>query len=133
MTQDETALSDLGARIDDLETAVRDLRHTVSELGRRLAMDLPQVLARHRDAIVDALAPPARSSAPGPHENEVDGSSDQEEVGLAPAADYDAFSNAQTSLERQPPEVAPVAGPGSPAAAERSRRTIRRRRPPGPF
>jgi hypothetical protein len=70
----EAELIGLGARIEQLEAslqqAVRDetrrasneIRHTVSELGRRLALDLPQFLDRHRQLIVGEL----RAGAPAP-------------------------------------------------------------------
>jgi len=63
----EAELISLGARMEQLEAslqqAVRDetrrasneIRHTVSELGRRLALDLPQFLDRHRQLIVGEL------------------------------------------------------------------------------
>ena len=63
----EAELIGLGARLEQLEAslqqAVRDetrrasneIRHTVSELGRRLALDLPQFLDRHRLLIVNEL------------------------------------------------------------------------------
>lgn len=131
MTDDDPALRELGARIDDLETAVRDLRHTVSELGRRLALDLPQILSRHRDAIVAALAPavaaePERGSG---------------ETGLAQAAPGDPGNPGDTDssgLGQPAPSTDQSARAGA-AAADRedgttdgsaapSRRTLRRRR-----
>ncbi len=63
----EAELIALGARVEQLEASlqqvVRDetrrasneIRHTVSELGRRLALDLPQFLDRHRQLIVGEL------------------------------------------------------------------------------
>ena len=63
----EAELIALGARLEQLEAslqqAVREetrrasnaIRHTVSELGRRLALDLPQFLDRHRQLIVGEL------------------------------------------------------------------------------
>jgi hypothetical protein len=75
----EAELIGLGARIEQLEAslqqAVRDetrrasneIRHTVSELGRRLALDLPQFLDRHRQLIVGELrAGGAAAGLPAP-------------------------------------------------------------------
>jgi hypothetical protein len=53
----------------EVGAAAQDLRHTVSELGRRLAQDLPAELARHRDAIrreIRAAAPPPAAAEPPP-------------------------------------------------------------------
>ena len=118
MTDDESAIRELGARIDDLETAVRDLRHTVSELGRRLAMDLPQVLARHRDAIVDALAPTAPATT-------IRGSPPPSEP-VEPTAHTDIAEPPPVDPER-PPELDELDDDHGGGSA-RSRRSIRRRR-----
>ena len=115
MTDDESAIGERGARIDDLETAVRDLRHAVSELGRRLAMDLPQVLARHRDAIVAALAPvPVPSSEP---------------MATGTAVPSDAVSRPDIADPPPPdPERPPEYEDSEPEATARARRGLRRRR-----
>jgi hypothetical protein len=69
LSQLEAGLRHIDRRLQRLEESVsrsiaeqtqavgRDLRHTVSELGRRLVLELPQVLARHRDEIVAELRP----------------------------------------------------------------------------
>ncbi len=82
----EAGLADLSARVDALtksvpgvvqaavESEVRvvsgELRHTVSELGRLLVRDLgklSQILAQHRDAIVEEIrGPSAAPPAPVP-------------------------------------------------------------------
>ncbi len=63
----EAELIALGARLEQLEASLQlavreetrrasnEIRHTVSELGRRLALDLPQFLDRHRQLIVGEL------------------------------------------------------------------------------
>lgn len=63
----EAELIALGARLEQLEASLQqavreetrrasnEIRHTVSELGRRLALDLPQFLDRHRLLIVNEL------------------------------------------------------------------------------
>ena len=63
----EAGLIALGARLEQLEASLQqavreetrrasnEIRHTVSELGRRLALDLPQFLDRHRQLIVNEL------------------------------------------------------------------------------
>jgi len=70
LSQLESGLRHIDRRLDRLQESIaetvaehtqavgRDLRHTVSELGRRLVLELPQVLARHRDEIVAELRPP---------------------------------------------------------------------------
>ncbi|MEA2972815.1 MAG: hypothetical protein QOG82_1273 [Actinomycetota bacterium] len=82
----EAELIALGARLEQLEASLQqavreetrrasnEIRHTVSELGRRLALDLPQFLDRHRLLIVNELrgggaaaaAATAPTSAPAP-------------------------------------------------------------------
>ena len=78
LSQLEAGLRHIDRRLDRLEQSMattvaehtravgQDLRHTVSELGRRLVLDLPQVLARHRDEIVAELRPPEPAEEPGP-------------------------------------------------------------------
>lgn len=63
----EAELIALGARLEQMEASLQEavreetrrasneIRHTVSELGRRLALDLPQFLDRHRQLIVGEL------------------------------------------------------------------------------
>jgi hypothetical protein len=65
----EARLVALGARLEQMEASlhqvIRDeghtvsteIRYTLSELGRRLALDLPQTLDRHRQMIVAELRP----------------------------------------------------------------------------
>ena len=65
----EARLVALGAQLEQLEASlhqvIRDeghtvsteIRYTLSELGRRLALDLPQTLDRHRQMIVAELRP----------------------------------------------------------------------------
>jgi hypothetical protein len=53
----------------EVGAAAQDLRHTISELGRRLAQDLPSELARHRDTIrkeIRAALPPPPPEPPPP-------------------------------------------------------------------
>ncbi|MEA2686786.1 MAG: hypothetical protein QOE93_1981, partial [Actinomycetota bacterium] len=71
----ESAVVALGTRLEELEAALQlavreethrasnEIRHTVSELGRRLALDLPQFLDRHRQLIVGELRGAASSAA----------------------------------------------------------------------
>ena len=78
LSQLEAGLRHIDRRLDRLEESIartvaehtqtvgRDLRHTVSELGRRLVLELPQVLARHRDEIVAELRPPVVEPEPEP-------------------------------------------------------------------
>lgn len=78
LSQLEAGLRHIDRRLDRLEhsiaervaqqteAVVGDLRHTLSELGRRLALELPRVLARHRDEIVAELRPPAPPVPPEP-------------------------------------------------------------------
>ncbi len=77
----EAGLIALGARLEQLEASLQqavreetrrasnEIRHTVSELGRRLALDLPQFLDRHRQLIVGELrgggSAGGESAAPG--------------------------------------------------------------------
>ena len=42
----------------EIQAATADVARALTELGRRLALDLPHELRRHRDAIVDELRPP---------------------------------------------------------------------------
>lgn len=54
---------------DEVRTVAAELRHTVTELGRLLVRDvgkLPQMLAQHRQAIVDDLLGEAAADAPVP-------------------------------------------------------------------
>ncbi len=71
----EARLVALGARLEQMEASlhqvIRDeghtvsteIRYTLSELGRRLALDLPQTLDRHRQMIVAALRPADQAGA----------------------------------------------------------------------
>ena len=71
----EARLVALGARLEQMEASlhqvIRDeghtvsteIRYTLSELGRRLALDLPQTLDRHRQMIVAELRPAAQDGA----------------------------------------------------------------------
>jgi hypothetical protein len=73
----EAELIALGARMEQLEASLQqavreetrrasnEIRHTVSELGRRLALDLPQFLDRHRQLIVGELRGVGAGSAGG--------------------------------------------------------------------
>ena len=81
----ESGLADLRARVEALGTEIPaavhvaaaaevqaasgELRHTVSELGRLLVRDLgklSQILAQHRDAILDELRGPGSPADPAP-------------------------------------------------------------------
>jgi hypothetical protein len=50
----------------EVHGATTELRHAISELGRRLVQDLPSQLARHRDTIVAELRPPPPPPPPAP-------------------------------------------------------------------
>jgi hypothetical protein len=81
----EARLVALGAHIEQMEASlqqvVRDeghtvstqIRYTLSELGRRLALDLPQTLDRHRQMIVAELRSPAGLAAEGQADGEGEG------------------------------------------------------------
>ncbi len=86
------------------QTVGRDLRHTVSELGRRLVLELPQVLARHRDEIVSELRPPVVEPEPEP----------EPEVGVPDVVDGEATPPAA--------ETVATAGEDAPVASKRRRR-----------
>jgi len=119
LSQLEAGLRHLDRRLDRLEETIaqtvaretqavaHDLRRTVSELGRRLVLDLPQVLARHRDEIVAELRPP-EPPAPAPPEPDLEVAAD----GLDENADSGALSAAE-------PEAEPT---GAPAGAVKRRR-----------
>ncbi|MEA2826656.1 MAG: hypothetical protein QOG43_1095 [Actinomycetota bacterium] len=74
----EAELIALGARLEQLEASLQqavreetrrasnEIRHTVSELGRRLALDLPQFLDRHRLLIVNELRGGGAAAATAP-------------------------------------------------------------------
>ena len=115
----EDRLDRLEARLrsdvsDEVHAAAADLRRTVSELGRRLALDLPQMLARHRDTILAELRPsrssrprpPATSSGsrPGP-----EGSSTAPPGGPPDLEAHDGVSAGATHLEPDL-QASPVAG-----------------------
>ncbi len=73
----EARLVALGASLEQMEASlhqvIRDeghtvsteIRYTLSELGRRLALDLPQTLDRHRQMIVAELRPAGGDETPG--------------------------------------------------------------------
>ncbi len=112
----ESRLAGIDARLAVLETSLRpavaeevqgataELRRAMTELGRRLVQDLPHELARHRDAIVAELRPPAPSAPP------------------AVASDDDQ------ATEAGEPATASVAGPGADDVDAGRRATRRRRR-----
>jgi len=50
----------------EVKGATAELARAITELGRRLAMDLPHELRRHRDAIVSELRPPPPPPPPPP-------------------------------------------------------------------
>lgn len=78
LSQLESGLRHIDRRLDRLEQSIADtvaqqtqavagdVRRTLSELGRRLVLELPQVLARHRDEIVAELRPAAVPVPPEP-------------------------------------------------------------------
>ena len=111
LSQLEAGLRHIDRRLDRLEESIadtvaehtqavgRDLRHTVSELGRRLVLELPQVLARHRDEIVAELRPPE----PVPVEEPA---SDAEPEGAPPTdPEPDPALDASTSEAESAPEA----------------------------
>lgn len=120
LSQLEAGLRHIDRRLDRLEQSIattvaehtrevgQDLRHTVSELGRRLVLDLPQVLARHRDEIVAELRPPEPEPGPEPEpqpgpgaEIEVDAAVEPAEL-VAPAeAIADAAVEARSKRRRR--------------------------------
>lgn len=50
----------------EVRGATSELARAITELGRRLALDLPHELRRHRDAIVSELRPPPPPPPPPP-------------------------------------------------------------------
>jgi hypothetical protein len=104
----EVALRDAVA--EEVHEATAELRHAISELGRRLVQDLPSQLARHRDAIVAELRPPPPPPPPPPAPPPP---ADPAE----PAVDVDATdSEGEVDMDE------------TPEAAERRRVSRRRRR-----
>ena len=119
----EGRLDAISERVERLESTIRssvaeevrastdDLRRTISQLGRLLVKDLPQELARHRDAIVAELRPPP------PLEPEPEPEPELEPEPVAP--------------EPEPPmavDLEPVVAEENEAAAVERRRASRRRR-----
>ncbi|MGQ0743423.1 MAG: hypothetical protein ACT4OS_03605 [Acidimicrobiales bacterium] len=127
------AVDDLADRIGDLEEAVSELRRSVSELGRRLALDLPQMLSRHRQAIIEATTgtvPPEPRSVAGQPESEsaADGSQSPPDPAANPAGAGAGARGVATDVGRAPDESSAAGqGDGEPA---RSRRVRRLRRGP---
>lgn len=69
------AMSDRLARVEanlgptvahEVKGATAELARVITELGRRLALDLPHELRRHRDVIVSELRPPPPPPPPPP-------------------------------------------------------------------
>src|SRR5215212_6189642 len=56
----------------EVKGATTELARAITELGRRLALDLPHELRRHRDAIVSDLRPPPPPPPPPPPATEFD-------------------------------------------------------------
>lgn len=50
----------------EVKAATSELARAITELGRRLALDLPHELRRHRDVIVSELRPPPPPPPPAP-------------------------------------------------------------------
>lgn len=106
----EAELIALGARVERLEAAVQqtvrdetrrasnEIRHTVSELGRRLALDLPQFLDRHRQLIVGELRGTGGTPVAAPSASPGDPSATPTSASAAPSptagADGDGPSDA---------------------------------------
>jgi len=116
LSQLEAGLRHIDRRLQRLEESIsrsvaeqtqavgRDLRHTVSELGRRLVLELPQVLARHRDEIVAELRPIEPEPAPEAEpEAEVAAA-----VGDAAAPPEPPPAAAEATAEAQPAPPEPV-------------------------
>jgi hypothetical protein len=116
----EAELIALGARLEQLEASLQqavreetrrasnEIRHTVSELGRRLALDLPQFLDRHRQLIVAELrgGAPAEPGATGPGEAPAAAASapvagEQPPLGPADETDTDGSSNEAGGARRK--------------------------------
>ena len=124
LSQLEAGLRHIDRRLDRLEESIaqtvadetqavsRDLRRTVSELGRRLVLELPQVLARHRDEIVAELRPPEPPPDTGP-------------VADPPAGEDDAEAEAEVGSQAPGPE--PVDEPATPAKRRRRVHVLRQR------
>src|SRR5687767_7887005 len=55
----------------EVKGATSELARAITELGRRLALDLPHELRRHRDVIVSELRPPPPPPPPPPPAPEV--------------------------------------------------------------
>jgi hypothetical protein len=56
----------------EVKGATSELARAITELGRRLALDLPHELRRHRDVIVSELRPPPPPPPPPPPAPEFD-------------------------------------------------------------
>ncbi|MEA2842662.1 MAG: hypothetical protein QOJ69_333 [Actinomycetota bacterium] len=144
----EARLAALGGMLEQMETSlhqvIRDeghtvsteIRYTLSELGRRLALDLPQTLDRHRQMIVAELRPSgpdpgarapgdtaagadgadAGSVATGPPETDPDTGSD---AGEEDDAEAEAESGGTAAADGDATDESPNAG---------GRRKRRRRR-----
>ena len=118
LSQLEAGLRHIDRRLDRLEESIartvaehtqtvgRDLRHTVSELGRRLVLELPQVLARHRDEIVAELRPPVVEPEPEPEPEPA--------TGLPDVVDEEATPQAADTVA--------TGGDDAPVASKRRRR-----------
>lgn len=94
------AMSDRLARVEaglgptvahEVKGATSELARAITELGRRLALDLPHELRRHRDVIVSELRPPPPPPPPPPAP-EVDDTAvvdDPQDAGADPDDDDD--------------------------------------------
>lgn len=111
---------------DEVRLAAGELRHTVAELGRRLALDLPQILTRHRDAILAQLPAAARQSPVSPDSFDSPDSDDSAEAVVAGADDAAGLD--EPTLVVAVPEDATSTPEESGQPSERRRKALLRRR-----
>lgn len=97
LTRLEAALGPMVA--EEIQGATAELARAVTELGRRLALDLPHELRRHRDAIVTELRPPPPPPPAPPPPPEFD--EPPVVAAPAPAADEGASAGAGDDGERR--------------------------------
>lgn len=97
------ALSDRLARLEaglgptvahEVKGATSELARAITELGRRLALDLPHELRRHRDVIVSELRPPPPPPPPAPEVDEAALPADPQDTDADPDDDDDGATAA---------------------------------------
>ena len=122
----ESELIALGARLEQLEASLQhavreetrrasnEIRHTVSELGRRLALDLPQFLDRHRQLIVAELRGGGAGAAGGGESST--GSAAGTATGSAADGSHPATGTTTTTTSTSTSTSGDPAGTGADAA-----------------